>query len=76
MADRMREAFAAKGYQFHIPTVTNQIFVVLDAEKLAALEKQVSFSFWERLNDGRTVVRFASSWATTEEDVRALADLL
>ena len=76
MADRMREAFAAKGYQFHIPTVTNQIFVVLDAEKLAALEKQVSFSFWERLNDGRTVVRFASSWATTEEDVRALTDLL
>ena len=76
MADRMREAFAAKGYEFYIPTVTNQIFVILDAEKLAALEKQVSFSFWEKLADGRTVVRFASSWATTEEDVRALTDLL
>jgi threonine aldolase len=76
MADRMRAAFAAKGYEFYIPTVTNQIFVILDAEKLAALEKQVSFSFWEKLADGRTVVRFASSWATTEEDVRALTDLL
>ena len=34
--------------------------------------ENVSFSFWERLDDYRTVVRFATGWATTEEDLNAL----
>lgn len=76
MADKMRSALAAKGYEFFIPTVTNQIFVVLNEEKYQELQKKVSFSFWERLKDGRAVVRLASSWATTESDVDALIALL
>jgi threonine aldolase len=56
--------------------VTNQIFVVLDEERYRKLEDKVSFSFWERLSDGRAVVRLASSWATTESDVDALITLL
>jgi threonine aldolase len=76
MADKMRSAMAEKGYEFFIPTVTNQIFVVLDEERYRKLEDKVSFSFWERLSDGRAVVRLASSWATTESDVDALIALL
>ena len=76
MADKMRSAFAGKGYEFYIPTRTNQIFVVLDEKKYEELQSKVSVSFWERLADGRIVVRFASSWATTEEDTDALIALL
>lgn len=76
MADRIRDALALKGYEFYIPTVTNQIFVVLDDVQLKSLEGSVSYSVWEHLDDGRTVVRFASSWATTEENVNALIALL
>ncbi len=75
-ADRMREAFRQKGYTFHIETTTNQIFVVLDNEKMRALREHVRFGFWEKYDDTHTVVRFASSWATTDEQVDRLIALL
>ena len=76
MADRMRAAFREKGYPFFIETITNQIFIVLDDAQLERLRRSVAFSFWERLADGRTVVRFASSWATSPEAVDELIALL
>ena len=76
LANRLREGFAAKGYEFYYHTVTNQIFVILDDAQKARLGDLVTFSFWERLPDGRTVVRFATSWATEAEDVEKLITLL
>lgn len=76
MADKMRAAFREKGYPFFIETTTNQLFIVLDNGQVERLSRQVCFDFWERLDDTRTVVRFASSWATREEDVEALIALL
>lgn len=76
MADKLRNAFKERGYEFYIETVTNQIFIVLDDKKLQKLKNNVSFGFWEVLPDNRTVVRIATSWATTEHNVKALIDLL
>ncbi len=76
MADKMRDNFRKKGYEFFIETVTNQIFVVLENSKMEELRENVSFEFWERKDDTHTVVRFASSWATKEEDVEKLNKLL
>lgn len=76
MADRMRDAFREKGYEFYIETVTNQIFIVLENKRMEELKQSVSFSFWERVDDNHTVVRFASSWATREQDVDRLIELL
>lgn len=76
MADKMREAFREKGYKFYIETVTNQIFIILENKRLEELKQAVSFSFWERVDADHTVVRFASSWATKEQDVDRLIELL
>lgn len=76
MADKMRENFRKKGYEFFIETKTNQIFVVLENSKMEELRENVSFEFWERKDADHTVVRFASSWATREEDVDKLNELL
>lgn len=75
-ADRMRAAFAEKGYTFFIETITNQIFITLENKKLEELRQHVSASFWERTDENHTVVRFASCWATTDEDVDKLIALL
>ena len=42
----------------------------------AALDGKVAYEAWERLPDGRAVTRFATSWATTPEQIAALAALL
>ncbi|MBE5770819.1 MAG: low specificity L-threonine aldolase [Clostridiales bacterium] len=76
MAQYMKKGIAQRGYQFHLDSPTNQQFVVLDNEKMKKLEKQVRFSFWEKVDDDHSVVRFATSWATRKEDVDELFKLL
>ena len=76
MADLMRSIFREKGYEFFMETTTNQIFITLTDERKAELEKECVLSFWEKPDAEHTVVRFATSWATTEEDVLALAEIL
>ena len=65
-----------KGYRFFIDSPTNQIFVILENGFMEQLGKQVRFSFWQRFDENHTVIRFATSWATREEDVDALIGLL
>ena len=67
---------AEGGYPFAIDSPTNQIFIALSPEQKKKLTDKVSLSFWENLPDGRIVMRIATSWATTEEDVNALCALL
>ncbi len=76
MAEILKAALRERGYRFFIDSPTNQIFVVLDNDQLAALQKDVVFSVWEPFDDTHTVVRFATSWATTKEEVDALIALL
>ena len=75
-ANMLRQAFEEKGYIFYQKNPTNQIFIVLENEKIKELKKQVAFDFWEKADDTHTVVRFATSWATREEDVKALIEIL
>jgi threonine aldolase len=55
---------------------TNQIFAVLEDEMKKTLDQYVDTSFWEKPDSSHTTVRIATSWATSEEDVDALIDLL
>lgn len=75
-ADTLRRALLDKGYTLAFDSPTNQIFVVLDDAFMEKLREHVVFSFWEKKDDTHTVVRFATSWATTDEDVQRLIDLL
>ncbi len=76
MAEKLKKIFVKKGYKLYINSPTNQIFVILADNKMRELSKSVSFSFWEKYDEENTVVRFATSWATSESDIDKLADLL
>jgi threonine aldolase len=76
MASRMKEIFNEKGIRFFIESPTNQQFVILPDEVLASLSGKVAVEIWEKYDSASTVVRFATSWATREEDVESLRNLL
>ena len=71
-AERIRAALKEKGYRLAISAPTNQIFVVFENAQAEALSEKVEMAFWERPDDAHTVMRIATSWATTDEDVDAL----
>ncbi len=76
MAMKLRSAFIEKGYRLFIDSPTNQQFIIVENTQMAKLAEKVSFSFWEKVDESHTAIRFATSWATREEDVDALIGLL
>ena len=76
MAELLKEGFQKRGYAFYIDSPTNQQFVILENQELEALSKKVGFSCWEKYDEEHTVVRFATSWATKEENIQALMEML
>ncbi|EOI57188.1 MULTISPECIES: threonine aldolase family protein [Enterococcus] len=76
MAMLLKQGLAEKQYRFYLDSPTNQQFIILENKQMEELKKSVAFSFWEAYDDSHTVIRFATSWATEEADVRALVALL
>lgn len=76
MAERMKEGLTRKGYRFYYESPTNQQFLIVENDRLPALGEKISYSYWEPADPEHTVIRFATSWATTAEDVDRLLELL
>ena len=76
MAERLKAILHEKGLEFYLESPTNQQFVILDDARAEALKQRVSFSLWEKYRPDKTVVRFATSWSTTEEDLEFLRSVL
>ena len=75
-ARRLREALEAKGYRSYSTSPTNQIFLRLTPEELAKVKQVTTYTEWDRLPDGDSVIRLATSWATKPEDIDALIEAL
>ena len=75
-ASIIRDDLRKKGYQLFMENPTNQIFVVMENEELKAFSEKVVYGFWEKYDDTHTVIRIATSWATSDESVEALKQIL
>ncbi len=76
MAEKLKEVLREKGLSFAWESPTNQQFVIMDDRKMEQLREKVVFSFWEKADQDHTVVRFATSWGTKEEEIEELSRLL
>ncbi|HEN8858646.1 TPA: low specificity L-threonine aldolase [Streptococcus agalactiae] len=76
LAEELKIILEEKGYSFYLKSPTNQQFVIVENTKLADLAKNVAYSFWEKYDDHHTVIRLATSWSTSREDVTALRNVL
>ena len=76
MADIIREACRQAKYDFFVENNTNQVFPVIPKTKLELLRKNYQFMGMGEVKEGYEVVRFCTSWATKEQDVKELAEVL
>lgn len=76
MAKRLKKLLIEKGYSFAWDSPTNQQFIILNQAQIDRLSQQVDFEIWNKLNDVEYVVRFATSWSTTERDLEELSHIL
>ena len=76
MAEKLKDMLRKKGYKFYIESPTNQQFIVIENKKLDELKETVAVSFWEKYDESHTVIRLATSWSTTQEDMEKLEEVL
>ena len=76
MAMKMKKIFQEKGFEFYIDSPTNQQFVILPDALVEKLSKEMEFTHWGQAPGHRTICRFVTSWATTEEELQELERLI
>ena len=75
-AMQVRDLFLSRGYEMYLDSPTNQQFIVMEDDKLKAFAENVRYGFWEKTDENHTVIRLATDWATTDEDIEKLMSLL
>ena len=75
-AQKIQDALVRAGYRLFFKSPTNQVFFIIENEKLKSLGKKVLYGFLEKYDENRTVIRFCTSWATTQSDVDALLEVI
>jgi threonine aldolase len=76
MAEELKSILLEKGFEFYLDSPTNQQFVIVDNEKMQDLKKKVDFAFIEVLSEEKSVIRFATSWSTKQEELDELRKIL
>ena len=75
-AEKLKTILREKGYELYFDSPTNQQFIILENSRMEELSKHIGFGFWEKKDNNHTVLRLATSWATTNEQLDQLAKLL
>jgi threonine aldolase len=76
LAQRVKEIFRSAGYKIMIDSPTNQQFVELPNSVIDRLRENASFDYWGPRGEEQSIVRFVTSWATTESDIDELERLI
>lgn len=76
LADQIRATLHSKGYPMPVISATNQVFAILPVAHCRALEENFTFTPWEQVDDTHMLVRFCTSWASTQQSVDALCAAL
>ena len=72
LAVKIRRAFEENGYEMLFDSYTNQQFPILPDRLIERLGEKYTFTFWEKAGEGKSAVRFCTSWATSEESADSL----
>lgn len=77
MAEVLKRELKDMGYTFYLDSPTNQQFLVLtDQEADTLKERGAGYDLFARVDEKHVVCRFCTSWATREEDVKELLQIL
>ena len=77
LAMRLRSLFVEKlGYKPFIDSPTNQQFYIIPNSDMERLRQHIGFEVWCPVDEQHTACRFVTSWATTEEEITELYNIL
>ena len=69
MAAKIKTILTELGFPFLTDSYTNQLFPILPNALIEQLRASYGFIIWQPADDGHSVIRLVTSWATPEEKV-------
>lgn len=75
-AKRIQDALNEIGSEEYIHSQSNQLFYILDKRRVEALLKDFDFEIDHWMDSENALVRFCTSWSTTDEEVDALIEAI
>ena len=75
-AMKIKKAFTEAKIPFLFESFTNQQFPILTQEQNKKLSENFDYELWEPLEDNKIAVRFCTSWATSDEAVEKLINVI
>lgn len=75
-AQQLDRIFQKHDIDFLVPTMTNQLFPILEKDLAAALSKKFAFQKWVDYSTTHTVYRFVTSWATPADHIEVFSKSL
>lgn len=72
LAKMIEDACRKKGYEFLIPSLTNQQFPIIPNVTLDKLKEKYEYLIIEKVDSDKTAIRFCTSWATQIDAVNQL----
>jgi len=75
-ASKLAQAFLENGYSFLTEPASNQIFPILENSLISRLKEDYDFHIWQKLGEHTAAIRLVTSWATSEEEVQKLINLI
>lgn len=76
MAGKIEEGLKTAHIPFLSESETNQIFPILPNQLVTELKKNYSFELWQKVDDNHTAIRLVTSWATIENKVDELIEVI
>lgn len=77
LAMRLRRLFVEQlGYKPFIDSPTNQQFYIIPNDDLTRLREHIGFEVWCPVDERHTACRFVTSWATTDDEIYTLEQVL
>lgn len=77
MAARLAQGAQERGIEIAFPVQANEVFALLSDDVIPELQERFHFYRWEEgIAEGRSLVRWVTSWDTSAEDVDALLTAL
>lgn len=76
MANLLSDGLQALQIPMLIQSPSNQLFPILPNGQVQALQEEVAFEIWSKVDEDHTCIRFVTAWHTTEEEVHSLLELL
>ena len=76
LAQKIQDALKKAGFELYFDSPTNQVFFIIENSKLQGLGQKVRYAFMEKYDYNHTIIRFCTSWATTQKDVERLLKVI